>query len=36
MYGTIKEVYEDYMSWKSQDAARENISFEDYLRTEVC
>ena len=33
---TIQQVYEDYMSWKMQDEKRKDVSFEDYLRTEVC
>lgn len=33
---TIQEVYDDYLAWQRQDAARANITFLEYMRTEVC
>jgi hypothetical protein len=33
MTGTVKQVYEDYMAWRTKTGS--TLSFEDYLRTEL-
>ena len=33
---TINQVYDDYLRWRGESAERVNVTFEDYLRDEVC
>jgi len=36
MAKTVSEVYADYQRWQEEDTSRSNVSFEEYLKTEVC
>lgn len=33
---TIKQAYEDYLAWQGASEERIGVTFEDYLRDEVC
>ena len=36
MMRTVKEVYDDYLAWQKASEERNSVTFEDYLRDEVC